>query len=85
VRFSSTPCCLVKHMWTWLQIADVLGCMLILAGLWNAPRNPKWWVVYCVGTIFFLYVVISKGLVGMTVMGLATFITGLKNSRKKVL
>lgn len=70
-------------MWTFLQICDIVGSVLILLGLWNAPRNRKWWYVYCAGSGFFLYVVITKGLFGLTLMGIATTITGLKNAFKK--
>lgn len=73
----------MEHADLWLRMADVVGSMMILAGLWGSASNKKWWLVYCLGTVFFLYVTISKGLVGLTVMGLATFFTGLRNSRHK--
>ncbi len=70
-------------MWSLLQVCDILGSVLILAGLWNAPKNRKWWLVYCAGSALFLYVVITKSLLGLTCMGIATMITGLKNAFKQ--
>lgn len=67
-------------MWSLLQMCDVVGSVLILLGLWNSPKNRHWWFIYCAGSGFFLYVVISKGLIGLTVMGVATLGTGLKNA-----
>jgi len=67
----------------WLRVADIVASVLILAGLWMSPKNKKWWLIYCLGTVFFLTVTISKGLIGLTLMGLATLYTGLRNSRYK--
>lgn len=71
----------MEHTHLWLRIADMISSVLILVGLWKSAGNRKWWLVYCLGTGFFLYVTISKGLVGLTLMGLATLFTGLRNSR----
>ncbi len=70
-------------MWSLLQTCDIVGSVLILLGLWNSTKDRRWWFVYCAGSGFFLYVVITKGLLGLTLMGIATTITGLKNAFKK--
>jgi len=71
----------MEHTYLWLRIADMISSVLILVGLWKSAKDQRWWLVYCLGTCFFLYVTISKGLVGLTFMGLATLFTGLRNSR----
>jgi hypothetical protein len=62
-----------------IQILDILSSILILVGLWNVIKHRAWWLVYFVGSVFFVIVCISKGLPGLTVMGFATCIMGIKN------
>lgn len=66
-----------------LHVTDIVASVLILAGLWGSAKNQKMWWIYCIGSAFFLYVVIAKGLIGLTVMGIATLITGIRNARYK--
>jgi hypothetical protein len=66
-----------------LMLADIIGSILILVGLWLSAKSPQGWLVYCTGTIFFLFVTITKGLPGLTAMGIATFFIGLRNLRYK--
>lgn len=69
-----------------LRIFDIIGSALILTGLWGLSRSRNFWLIYMLGTVFFLYVAINKGLIGLTVMGFATFAAGIKNyivSKKK--
>lgn len=62
-----------------LRIMDISASILLLLAVWNVYKSKNWWIVYCVGTILFIIVVISKGLIGMTFMGFALLITGIKN------
>ena len=62
-----------------IKIFDIVASILILVGIWIAPKNKKGWLIYASGTIFFLVVTISKGLPGLSLMGVATLITSVRN------
>ena len=62
-----------------IRVLDILASILILLGLFNVTRSYKWWLVYTVGSVLFTIVVVSKGLWGLTVMGLITLGIGIKN------
>ena len=62
-----------------LRILDIVASVMIVASLWNVTKNRKWWLVYAIGTVPFLYVTVSKGLIGLTIMGVVLLCTGMKN------
>lgn len=62
-----------------IRILDILASVLTLSGLWFAPKNRKWWLVYLAGAPLFITVCISKGLIGLTVFGCVTVVIGIKN------
>jgi len=62
-----------------LRVFDIVASIMIVLALWNVPKNRKWWIVYAVGTVFFLVVTVNKGLVGLTMMGCILLCTGIKN------
>jgi len=62
-----------------IRILDILASVLVLLGLWNAPRNQKWWIVYLIGSIPFTILCAVKGLPGLTIFGFFTIYIGIKN------
>jgi len=62
-----------------IKILDIIASILIVLSLNLVVKGYKWWLLYIFSNIFFIIVVASKGLMGMTVMGSILMCTGIKN------
>jgi len=62
-----------------IKILDIIASILVVLSLNLVVKSYKWWLLYIFSNIFFIIVVASKGLTGMTVMGSILMCTGIKN------
>ena len=62
-----------------LLVLDVIAGVMIVVSLWNVTKDRRWWIVYMASNAPFLYVTLSKGLIGLPIMGTILMCTGLMN------
>ena len=68
----------------WIRLFDITASVLTVVSLWNVSKSHKWWILYFPGTVCFIIVAVSKGLWGLTVMGLILLVTAVRNYKKGV-
>jgi nicotinamide riboside transporter PnuC len=64
-----------------IKILDILTLILTVVSLYLVSKSYKYWLLYCLSTIFFIIVCSSNKIFGLTIMGVLLFITGLNNYR----
>lgn len=61
------------------KIFDVFCASLILLSLYYIPKHKKWWLVYSVGCVLYIFLMLIKGLWGATILDIVAAIIGIKN------
>jgi len=65
-----------------MKYFDIFCASLTIIALWLIPKNYKWWLLYCLCCLMFLYVRYSAGQVGSIFLELCAFSIGLNNYLK---
>lgn len=66
-----------------LRVLDISSTVLILLGVWGAPRDRRMWWVYCVGCAFLATVAVYNSLWGVAVGGSVSVLLGIRNALYK--
>lgn len=62
-----------------IRIFDTLSAVLIVVGLNLVTKTHRGWLIYALGSIFFIVVCVASKLWGLTIMGIILLATAIKN------
>ena len=64
---------------TVVGILEFITSSLVIVTLYLIPRSHKWWLAYAANSVLFSVISICRGAPWFAAMGIALFITAVKN------